>query len=68
MEEDYLKGALGRFKKLAGIKEKVVAARDPEDKDNYYKVQRPGILWNGENDPPLRADGGKKRPKLKQRK
>ena len=30
----------------------------PESEANYYKLPRPGLLWNGFDEPPLDADGG----------
>ncbi|MGH6871254.1 MAG: DNA-methyltransferase [Rhizomicrobium sp.] len=57
--EDYLKGALGRFKPQAGAKQKAPSASEDS---NFYRVSRPGILWNGAHDPELAADGGRKRP------
>lgn len=57
--EEYLRGALGRF-----VSRKEVAAdtsRKEDDADYYYKLARPGILWNGIDEPPLSHDGGKKR-------
>ena len=29
---------------------------------NYYRIPRPGILWNGMDGDPLPSDGGAKRP------
>jgi site-specific DNA-methyltransferase (cytosine-N4-specific) len=55
--EEYLKGALGRFKREITVR----AEGDPDDADNYYRVPRPGILWNGSHGVPLPADGGAKR-------
>lgn len=56
--EDYLKGALGRFVREPVHREK----GDPEDEGNYYRIPRPGILWNGTTGEQLPADGGAKRP------
>ncbi len=58
--EDYLKGALGRFDRSPVANGK--ARTDPDDESNYYRVPRPGILWNGAHGDPLAADGGKNRP------
>ena len=59
--EDYLRGALGRFQEAA------TAQRPTEKRDNsYYRVARPGLLWNEPNPSqtrPLDPAGGKKRPK-----
>jgi site-specific DNA-methyltransferase (cytosine-N4-specific) len=57
--EDYLKGAMGRFQPQASAKTKAPSASDD---GNFYRVSRPGILWNGAHDPELPADGGRKRP------
>lgn len=57
MVEDYLKGALGRFTQAPVLKRPT-----PKDDDAYYRVPRPGLLWNGPDPIPLAADGGKKRP------
>jgi site-specific DNA-methyltransferase (cytosine-N4-specific) len=58
LEEDYLRGALGRFQRTPVPRE----AADPLDDDNYYRIPRPGILWNGTQGEPLQQDGGKTRP------
>jgi site-specific DNA-methyltransferase (cytosine-N4-specific) len=55
--EEYLKGALGRFKREVAVK----TESNPDAEDNYYRVPRPGILWNGSHGAPLPADGGAKR-------
>jgi len=56
--EDYLRSALGRF---VSRKEAVDISGKEDETDYYYKLARPGILWNGIDDPPLPHDGGKKR-------
>ncbi len=56
--EEYLNGALGRFKSRADVKPQPV----PKIADGYYRIAHPGLLWNGEGEP-LPSDGGKKRPK-----
>ena len=56
---DYCEAALGRF-----IREPMETARpntNPDSSSNYYRVPRPGILWNGSISPELPQDGGKKR-------
>jgi DNA modification methylase len=55
--EEYLEAALGRFNeenlKTNGSQEEV-----------YYKIPRPGLLWDDEEDEePLPEDGGRERPK-----
>jgi site-specific DNA-methyltransferase (cytosine-N4-specific) len=57
--EEYLKGAIGRFTRERTIR----CEADPDDADNYYRVPRPGILWNGTHGAPLPADGGAQRPR-----
>lgn len=57
LQEDYLKGAKGRFVRPPMPREN----SNPSDKGNYYRIARPGILWNGMDDDPLPADGGAKR-------
>jgi site-specific DNA-methyltransferase (cytosine-N4-specific) len=56
--EEYLAGARGRFARGPVERE----LRDPNDDDNYYKIPRPDLLWNGLPTEPLRADGGARRP------
>lgn len=56
--EEYLKGALGRFKRPPAAK----YDDNPDDKNNYYRVPHPGILWNGVHGDPLPSHGGAKRP------
>ena len=62
LQEEYLKGALGRFERNAtgnasGTVESVIGEED----GIYYRVPHPGILWNGAHGAPLPADGGEKR-------
>lgn len=57
LSEEYLNGAMGRFER--GIYEKPVS--NASDDANYYRIPRPGILWNGEHGEKLSKDGGKKR-------
>jgi DNA modification methylase len=57
LSEDYLKGAVGRFER--GVQEKPVTPIESDS--NYYRIPRPGILWNGEHGENLAQDGGKKR-------
>lgn len=71
--EEYLQGALGRFKqkhiaesnKLShpGVLWNDLEKPDKDDESNYYKLPRPGTLWNDTSDSPLANDGGKKRQK-----
>ena len=63
---DYCEAALGRFVRDPRTATRSVA--DPDEPSNYYRLPRPGILWNGESGDPLPEDGGKhRRPKPKER-
>jgi site-specific DNA-methyltransferase (cytosine-N4-specific) len=53
--EEYLEGALGRFQKPSQTGK--TSANDA----NYYRVFRPGLLWNEIINAPLPKDGGKTR-------
>jgi DNA modification methylase len=55
LREDYVEGAKGRFI----IDEKYTPSNGSTEK--FYKLARPGLLWNGYVEPPLPADGGKRR-------
>ena len=57
--EDYLKGALGRFVNRSSS---ASSSRDGGDGPSYYRIPRPGLLWNGEDDDRLPSDGGRIRP------
>lgn len=57
INEEYLLGALGRFERPTAPRESV----DLDDDSNYYRLPRPGLLWNGEEAEPLPADGGRER-------
>jgi len=61
--EDYVKGAIGRFKKPGGATQEKLCANKSQNETNYYKVPRPGLLWNGVASDPLPEDGGKQRRK-----
>ena len=55
LREDYVEGAKGRFV----IDEKSAESNGKTEK--FYKLARPGLLWNGADDALLTEDGGKKR-------
>jgi site-specific DNA-methyltransferase (cytosine-N4-specific) len=59
--EEYLQGGVGRFHQRNLNPD---ASRDgSQDKDVYYKIPRPGLLWHDEEDTQsLPEDGGRKRP------
>jgi site-specific DNA-methyltransferase (cytosine-N4-specific) len=58
--EVYLQGALCRFPPhSAGMPKQ---APNASDDSSYYRMARPGLLWNGTDGDPLAPDGGRKRP------
>lgn len=58
--EDYLQGAKSRFDlNISRIGNK--ARSDEHNEQNYYRMPRPGILWNGTTGESLQSDGGKTR-------
>lgn len=54
LRDDYLAGAIGRFEDQEETKRTANAAES-------YRISHPGMLWNGTDDPPLPADGGRVR-------
>ncbi len=58
--ETYLEGALSRFPPHNNATQKPAAK--PGDESGFYRVPRPGLLWNGIEGEPLPVDGGRKRP------
>lgn len=60
LSRDYCEAALGRFER--GPDKAAKPAANPDDPSKYYRVPRPGLLWNGETDDSLPEDGGKTRP------
>lgn len=63
LNEEYLEGALGRFTSdnAEALAARASIATKLDDEANYYKIPRPGILWNGSHGDTLAEDGGKKR-------
>lgn len=57
--EEYLAGSLGRFVHGTHKPERPRA----DDDSSYYRVPRPGLLWNGHTGDLLPADGGRTRKK-----
>ena len=57
--EDYLKGAIARFKKQNTL---FPLSKKNGTGTNFYKVCHPAANWNVEDDPLLSQDGGRKRP------
>jgi site-specific DNA-methyltransferase (cytosine-N4-specific) len=58
LEEEYLKGAVGRFRPVA---DELLSVPKTSKKAVTYNLSHPGALWNGVHGEPLAADGGKKR-------
>ena len=59
LRRDYCEAAQGRF-----VRDPDASAKpdtSPDDPSNYYRLPRPGILWNNDADAPLADDGGRKR-------
>jgi len=56
--EEYLAGALGRFE-LPDQEEKPKPKKGTDTE--AYRIPRPGVLWNGEDEEPLPVDGGRER-------
>jgi site-specific DNA-methyltransferase (cytosine-N4-specific) len=54
--EDYLKGALARFKSAKALFPDMGKVRNTS-----YKLYHPSTMWGGSDDQPLPADGGKSR-------
>lgn len=60
MEEEYLKGSVGRFH---AQNDSDGTSYSPESEEAYYSIPRPGLLWeNPEDEEPLPDDGGRTRP------
>lgn len=57
--EEYLKGAVARFEKMEEA-QKLFNLQTKNSQTTYYRIPRPGNLWNGEEEN-LPEDGGKKR-------
>jgi site-specific DNA-methyltransferase (cytosine-N4-specific) len=65
LRDDYLQGALGRFQtekvQPSALNESSYKSEERREKD-FYRISKPGCLWNGVEGPPLAADGGSHRP------
>ena len=59
LRRDYCEAARGRFVRDPDASAK--PGSTPDDPSNYYRLPRPGILWDREPDDPLADDGGRKR-------
>lgn len=60
--EEYLKGAVARFKKpRISLIKPLVPKKLSKGESDYYKLARPGFLWDKIPDQPLPLDGGRLR-------
>ena len=57
---EYCEAALGRF--VRDPRETSKPMTSPDDPGNYYRVPRPGILWNSHDGETLARNGGSERP------
>lgn len=64
LREDYLKGAVGRFKRPPDADTK---SGKKASNDAFYKVFHPSACWNGNGEPPLPRDGGRTRASARKR-
>ena len=58
LRNDYLDGALGRFTTHIKPEKQQNSSHEKE----FYRIAKPGGLWNGVAEPALEADGGLTRP------
>ena len=61
VEEDYLRGAKGRFQRVVPLFPDVMGTRKPSA--GYYRIPHPGLLWHDREPERLPEDGGRERPK-----
>jgi site-specific DNA-methyltransferase (cytosine-N4-specific) len=61
MQDDYLKGALGRFVR-PNVKQGVMFSVEKSRPEIFYKAYNPASIWNGEHAEDLAEDGGLRRP------
>ncbi len=59
-EEQYLRGALGRFKSRPEVQPELATGAVPHE-NGHYRVPKPGLLWDALSEEPLRPDGGRQR-------
>lgn len=63
-QEEFIRGAIGRFgrAKPQKVEQPSLFLMDMETGvDLFYRVARPGALWNGNEGEPLAEDGGQER-------
>ena len=65
-EEEYLRGGRSRFHKRSRNGARPTAGRGSANGNGtYYRIPRPGFLWDDSAESPLPPDGGAKRPSPK---
>ncbi len=62
LQEDYVRGAVGRFEHQTGSEAVLFPTGIPKQEETSYKICHPGALWTDDEGEPLSKDGGKKRP------
>jgi site-specific DNA-methyltransferase (cytosine-N4-specific) len=67
LEEEYVKGAVGRFAPGIERQETLAFSASRAGKEEFYRAYKPGTLWNGTHGEQLAADGGKLRTKKKRK-
>jgi site-specific DNA-methyltransferase (cytosine-N4-specific) len=71
LRDDYLQGALGRFQTEdapASANRKFSYKNADGGEKDFYRISKPGGLWNGVEGPQLPADGGFNRPPKSEKK
>jgi DNA modification methylase len=62
LSEQFIEGAKGRFTDIVAEEPEQEPLFDYEAvSGDYYRIPRPGLLWNGYHGQPLSEDGGRKR-------
>ncbi|MDO8532977.1 MAG: site-specific DNA-methyltransferase [Dehalococcoidia bacterium] len=62
IEERYVRGAVGRFPDVPQLTMLGVEVIPITQSDVFYKIPRPGKLWDADGGTPLPKDGGRSRP------
>lgn len=62
VEEEYLRGAVGRLKTLKQDVPSAAKRSSLDAKEGYYRIPKPGLLWDEFANEPLLIDGGQDRP------
>lgn len=58
---EYVEGALGRFHPRKVVNYSAEPQISKEQNETWYRVYKPGLMWNGVETEPLAQDGGSKR-------